>query len=212
MTKENAPARGLLIVVEGIDGTGKTTLVDRLAKYCRAQKVECIVSREPTNGRWGMLLRQSAQTARLPLGEELELFMKDRAEHVERVIQPALSGGKIVLLDRYYFSTAAYQGARGADAGAIIDANEQFAPIPDLLLLLDASPETGRRRITRRGDQIDAFEQTQYQEEVRRIYLELKRPYLRVIDASRHPDAVWRDCLAHVTAALDAHRAAIGGK
>jgi len=211
MTKKNAPAGGLLVVVEGIDGTGKTTLIERLAKYCHAKKLECIVGREPTNGPWGMLLRQSARSGRLPLEEELELFMKDRAEHVEQVIRTALAAGKIVLLDRYYFSTAAYQGARGADAGAIIEANEKFAPIPDLLLLLDVSPETGRCRITRRGDQIDAFEQAEYQEKVRRIYLGLDRPYVRLIDASRHPDAVWRDCLAHVTAAFAAHYAPIGG-
>jgi dTMP kinase len=210
MTKKNAPARDSLLLSR--NRWDRQNDADREAgQILPREKMACIVGREPTNGPWGMLLRQSAQSGRLPLAEELELFMKDRAEHVEQVIRPALSGGKIVLLDRYYFSTAAYQGARGADAGAIIAANEKFAPVPDLLLLLDVSPETGRRRITRRGDQIDAFEQAEYQEKVRRIYLDLDRPYVRLIDASRHPDAVWRDCLAHVTAAFDAHSAAIEG-
>ena len=99
--KNDISARGLLVDVEGIDGSGKSTLVARLAKHCAEQGLPCIVSREPTNGEWGRLLRESARGQRLALAEELELFMKDRAEHVVHVIEPALADGKIVRKDVY---------------------------------------------------------------------------------------------------------------
>ena len=85
--------------------------------------------------------------------EKIEILRKDRQEHVENVIAPALRAEKIVILDRYYFSTAAYQGAHGGDAESILSENESFAPQPDLLVLLDVSPEVGLARIRERGDQ-----------------------------------------------------------
>src|SRR4051812_1992705 len=113
MPRPNAP--GWLIVVEGIDGSGKSTLVSQIAGHCRTLGLGCVTGSEPTRGPWGAQLRRSMIEGRLSLEEELDLFLKDRAEHVETVIRPALQRGDVVVLDRYYFSTAAYQGARGAD-------------------------------------------------------------------------------------------------
>ena len=90
--------------------------------------------------------------------EEIEILRKDREEHVQAVIAPALHDEKIVILDRYYFSTAAYQGAHGADADAILEQNELFAPQPDLLVLLDVPVEVGLQRIRNRGDEPNKFE------------------------------------------------------
>ena len=128
---------GFLLVLEGIDGAGKSTLQRQLAAWCRERGRTVVTSREPTDGPHGTALRQSAKTGRLSPEAELDLFLKDRAEHAAILIRPALARGEIVVLDRYYFSTAAYQGARGLDVPAIIAANEEFAPIPDLVLLLD---------------------------------------------------------------------------
>jgi dTMP kinase len=108
-----------------------------------------------------------------------------------------------VLLDRYYFSTAAYQGARGADPDAILAMNEAFAPQPDLVLLLDADPSVSRQRIIDRAGQTDSFEDAAYQAAVRRIFLSLKRPFLRVIDAARSPAEVLADSLPHVTSVVE---------
>src|SRR6266550_1777 len=115
-----SPPPGFLLVLEGIDGAGKSTLLHKLAEYCAGRGLAVVVSKEPTDGPWGRKLRESAQSGRLSLEEELELFLKDRAEHVKGLILPALSEGKVVLLDRYYLSTAAYQGARGADPVRIL--------------------------------------------------------------------------------------------
>src|SRR4029079_4491010 len=163
--------QGTLVVIEGIDGTGKSTLVRGLAEFCGRGALPFVTSREPTNGPWGQRLRESAAHERLDLADELDLFLKDRAEHVRDFINPSLAAGKIVLLDRYYFSTAAYQGARGADPNAILAMNEAFAPVPDLVLLLDADPAVSGGRIMDRTGRVDSFEDVAYQIAVRRIFL-----------------------------------------
>ena len=133
------PYPGHLIILEGIDGTGKSTQAKLLANSLRDQGHRVVLSREPTDGACGRRLRESATTGRLSPEEELQLFHQDRREHVETLIEPSLHGGEIVILDRYYFSTMAYQGVRGFDPQEIRRVNEEFAPQPDLLLLLDLS-------------------------------------------------------------------------
>ena len=200
MPRPNAP--GWLVVLEGIDGAGKSTVLRRLADHCQIQGLTPILSFEPTRGPWGLKLRQSMTEGRLSLTEELDLFLKDRAEHVETVIRPALNAGKVVLLDRYYLSTAAYQGARGADPDTILAENERFAPQPDLVLLLDFDPAAGIERIRARGDAPNTFEQLDQLQEVRRIFLNLDRPFIHRIDAAQSPDLVWQDCLTQFEALL----------
>lgn len=200
MSRPNAP--GWLVVVEGIDGAGKSTVLRRLAEHCVTRGLACVLSGEPTRGPWGMKLRQSMTEGRLSLDEELELFLKDRAEHVEQLIRPSLAAGKIVLLDRYYLSTAAYQGARGSEPARILEMNEQFAPKPDLVLLLDFDPDGGLARIRARGDAPNTFEQAEQLRAVRKIFLALERPFIRCVDASRAPEEVWADCRAQFDAVV----------
>ena len=194
MPRPNAP--GWLVVLEGIDGAGKSTVLRHLAEYCEAQGLSTVLSGEPTRGQWGMKLRQSMTEGRLTLEDELELFLKDRAEHVQTLIRPALAGGKMVLLDRYYFSTAAYQGARGADPLTILAENEKFAPKPDLVILLDFDPAQGLDRIRARGDAPNTFEQLDQLQEVRRIFLSLKGEYIQRVDAADRADQVTANCRA----------------
>jgi dTMP kinase len=192
MSRPNSP--GWLVVVEGIDGAGKSTVLRRLVDHCSRRGIPLVLSGEPTRGPWGMKLRRSMVEGRLSLDEELSLFLKDRAEHVENVIHPALAAGKVVLLDRYYLSTAAYQGARGADPEAILRENERFAPKPDLTLLLDFDPEGGLGRIRARGDAPNSFEQLEQLRAVRRIFLELQRDFIQTVDASQSEGEVWNRC------------------
>ena len=109
----------MLIVFEGIDGTGKSTQVRLLAQALEERGLTVVTSREPTDGPFGQKLRLSMITGRLSPEEELALFHEDRRDHVEHLILPALEAGKVVILDRYFFSTMAYQGARGFDDGSI---------------------------------------------------------------------------------------------
>jgi len=181
---------GFFVVVEGIDGTGKTTLARNIYLRLKNKGFSAIFTFEPTDGPWGKKLRRSfAAHGRLTPQEELELFLKDRKEHVEKIIRPSLEQGKIVVCDRYYFSTMAYQGARGLDPEAIRKTNEIFAPMPDLVLLLELDPETAIKRIKEsRGEVPDNFEQLAYLKKVAGVFKGLSDPFVARIDAGLPPE------------------------
>lgn len=177
---------GFLVAVEGIDGAGKTTVSALLAQYCGERGIACAYSKEPTGLASGQQLRESAKTGRLSVEEERALFLKDRIEHVKRSIKPALDYGAVVILDRYYWSTAAYQGARGVDPSEIIAENEAHVPIPDLVILLDVSPEIGLERVRIRGDIPNKFERVRALAKARGIFNQLNEncSYSMCVDAS----------------------------
>jgi dTMP kinase len=182
--------RGFFIVVEGIDGTGKTTLARNIYHRLERKGFPAIFTFEPTDGPWGKKLRRSfSAPGRLTPEEELELFLKDRKEHVEKIIRPSLEQEKIVVCDRYYFSTMAYQGARGLDPEAIRKTNETFAPMPDLVLLLELDPEAAIKRIKEsRGEVPDNFEQLAYLKKVAGVFKNLSDPFIARIDAGLPPE------------------------
>ena len=182
---------GHLIVFEGIDGTGKSTQTRQLVEWLREQGHRVVLSREPTDGAYGTRLRQSATTGRLSAEEELQLFLQDRREHVETLIEPALAAGEIVVLDRYYFSTMAYQGVRGFDPREIRRVNEEFAPVPDLLLVLDVPLDVALERVGVRDGELNAFEQREALAKCQAVFQSLGgEPFCRIIDAGGNPDEV----------------------
>ena len=183
-------------MLEGIDGTGKSTQAKMLAEALREAGHRVILSREPTDGAFGRRLRESATTGRLSPEEELQLFHQDRREHVETLIEPALAGGEIVILDRYYFSTMAYQGVRGFDPQEIRKVNEEFAPQPDLLLLLDLSLDVALERIGVRDGQANEFEQRESLQLCREIFHSVQDEFVRVIDADRPIEEIHADLIA----------------
>jgi len=163
--------KGLLIVFEGIDGSGKTTQAKTLIRGLRARGLAAVFFREPTGGKWGREIRRKAlRRDSLTPDEELELFVKDRREDVAKNLGPALAARKIVVLDRYYFSTIAYQGAKGIDAGRIRRMNERFAPKPDLVFILDVEAGKGLSRIGGRKRKDELFEREDYLVRVREIF------------------------------------------
>jgi dTMP kinase len=177
---------GLLLAMEGIDGAGKTTQVRALEALLREAALPHLATKEPTGGPWGRKIRESARTGRMSREDELEAFLQDRREHVTQVLQPALEEGKVVLVDRYYFSTVAYQGARGLDPKDLL-ARNAFAPEPDLLIVLDLPPELGLRRVRERGDVADEFEKQDELARARAIFRALDLPYLHLLDATQPP-------------------------
>lgn len=180
---------GLLVVVEGIDGAGKTTLAQTMADQLRSAGVCVSMGKEPTQGQWGRKLRESASAGRMTPADELHYLLADRREHVANVIAPALARGEVVILDRYFPSMVAYQGAAGLAVDELLLAND-FAPRPDVLLLLDLTPEQGLARIRARGDQPNAFETTETLTRCRQIFLELEVAGRTVLDASEGPESV----------------------
>jgi len=129
---------GKLIVFEGIDGSGKTTVSKLFHKYLIDNNIESSWFREPSDSIWGKKIRDLADKMdSIPIEDEFIYFLEDRKIDVKNNILPALKNGKIVILDRYYFSSACYQGARGLNIEKIISENRKFSPEPDLLFLID---------------------------------------------------------------------------
>ena len=192
---------GFLIAIEGIDGSGKTTLAAALGERLCYGVGTVQLTKEPTRGRWGMRLRDSAASGRLTPQDEADFLIRDRREHVDGLIAPALARGECVILDRYYPSMVAYQGAAGLDPAELMRAND-FAPRADVLLVLDLAPEQGLARIRARGDVPNAFETVDTLEACRALFLSMPVANKHVLDASRDADAVLQDALFIVMTAL----------
>lgn len=188
--------RGTLLAFEGIDGAGKSTQLRRLAEILRACGRDVVATREPTEGPYGTRIREMAQSGRAVAPEqELDWFMADRREHVDSVIEPALSRGAVVMTDRYFLSTAAYQGARGLGAEAILRDAEARFPVPDLALLFELSVDVALGRVRARGGPAEpVFEEARFLERVRSEFAAIERPYVIRIEADAVEERVAERC------------------
>lgn len=174
--------RGIFIAVEGIDGAGKTTQVRLLADELRKMRMNVVTSKEPTDGLWGRKIRESASSGRFPADEELRLFILDRTEHSNTLVRPALERGDAVILDRYYYSSIAYQGSRGQDYRAVQAIMEERFPRPDAVFLLDIDPEVSLARIRDyRKETPNEFETVQSLARAREVFNSIDDPRIERI-------------------------------
>ena len=195
--------KGCLIVFEGIDGSGKSTQAKMLLRKLRSRGRIVSSFREPSRSRWGRELRAKAKIAgSLTPAEELDLFVKDRRENVARNLLPALKAGKVIVLDRYYYSTIAYQGAKGLDPAKIKRMNERFAPRPDLVFILDLGAAVGLSRIAGRKTRDVLFERENYLGRVRRIFRTFKGNRFVHLDARRDKRELGREILNRTLSVL----------
>lgn len=177
---------GILIVLEGIDGAGKSTQAEILMNRLHERGYDVVYFREPSDGKWGQeIKKKAAHPDSLSPEEELDLFLKDRKENVEKNLRPALEKKKIVILDRYYFSTIAYQGAKGIDQEQIRRVNEEFVVEPDLVFFLDVDPREGLDRIKNRKKKDRLFERAEYLVKVREIFRSFRGERFIHIDSSK---------------------------
>jgi dTMP kinase len=183
---------GRLIAFEGIDGCGKSTQLERLAARLRALGCDVVTTREPTDFPSGQRIREMARSGEeLEPEEELRWFVEDRRAHVDEVITPALRAGRIVLTDRYYLSTVAYQGARGLDHEQILADSEAEFPIPDLVLLLEIDPKIALVRVHARGSEIEGvFEQREFLSRVASVFDALDCSYLERVPGDGEPSQI----------------------
>ena len=183
----------MLIDLEGIDGCGKSTQSKFLMKKFEENNEKTIILKEPTSGKYGKKLWEMLSGKRKATTEQiLDLFVMDRKEHVDEKINPALKEGKIVLMDRYYYSTMAYQAAAGIDVNRIRKDNE-FAPKPDIVLIFDLPADLAMKRV--KGHSVaDVFEKEEHLEKVREAYLNLRDdPLVRIIDSTRTPEEIFEE-------------------
>ncbi|RLI22595.1 dTMP kinase [Candidatus Bathyarchaeota archaeon] len=186
--------RGVFICIEGIDASGKTTQAKLLVKNLTERGYEAIYTSEPTRGFFGKILRQKILygNKRVPAVIEALLFALDRLDHVEKEIKPALREGKIVVSDRYLYSSIAYQGAAGLDLDWIEKIN-RWAVKPDLAIYLDVPAETVIKRL--KGER-SIMENLENQRKVREVYLKLVREKkLLLINGNRSINEVEHEIL-----------------
>lgn len=180
---------GRLLVFEGIDGAGKSTQLEWLAAYLKSRRKPVLCTSEPyENCPAGRRIRELARAGTLLAPEaELALFVEQRRAHVDEVIKPGLERGDWVLSDRYYFSSVAYQGARGLPWKKILADHEAGDfPRPDLVLQLDIPAKQALERVHgRRGPGEPAYEEEEFLTRVRKIYREIRFDGMRRIDATR---------------------------
>lgn len=184
--------RGYLIALEGIDGTGKTTQWELLGNYLEGRGCPVVRLREPTNGVWGQKIRKILTEGRgdVTPEEELQYFINDRKEDVEQNILPGLAQKKVVLIDRYYYSTAAYQGALGFDPKKICEDNEVFAPVPDRVFLFQGSLDQSFKRIEQGRGVYSSFEKEDYLKKVQSIFDTFEGAHIKRIDSDPAVDEV----------------------
>ncbi|QRK05869.1 dTMP kinase [Archangium violaceum] len=212
MSPARKPARsGRLIVLEGLDGAGTTTQVERLASALRAGGQSVLTTREPSDGPVGVLIRQ-ALTGRVvlpgsagpqPLAQETLalLYAADRTDHLRAKVLPALDAGQVVLSDRSVLSSLAYQGA--SLPMEWVESLNAYAVPADLTLFVEVSIEVAARRRAARGGPEELFDAEEKQRRISKQYeaamrLRGKREHVVRIDGDQPVEAVTAECLAQV--------------
>jgi len=184
---------GKFIVFEGIDGSGKGTMLTKTAEWLFNQSVDhdkIVLTREPTFSGTGKQIRKMLKSDKEPLTKSkrlLQLYLEDRKEHVDKVVKPALQLGSIVLCDRYKYSTICYQQAQGIEVKKIISLHKRML-VPNLVLILDVDAKTALNRIRSSRSRIEKFEKSFFLEELRGNYLALKKllpkENIKIVDAN----------------------------
>ena len=200
----------MLIAVEGIDGAGKSTQIPRIAAWFESLGLKTCTTAEPTKGPFGQKIRQAVQVRHAP-DVERQLFVEDRKEHLKTCIQPALERGEIVITDRYFYSSVAYQGSRRdafdhdpsqAELEALQEEiyaeNRAFAPEADVLIYVKIDVDTALERMKTGRDALDPFEQRQTLIDVANAFERLINKGMNVIevDGTLPPDQITSAILA----------------
>ncbi len=194
--------KGFFISFEGIDGSGKSTQIQHLAKYLETLGFDVIITREPGGSTGGEEIRNlllQGEVDRWSAETEILLFTAARRDHLERIIAPALEDGKIVICDRFTDSTRMYQGMRGPSLRNLVELlNDKIIKWdPDLTILIDINPETSLKRAKSRKTVEERFEDfgVELQMKMRQGFIELAKEFSNRIEVVNGQQSV--DKLAH---------------
>ena len=204
--------KGYFISFEGIDGSGKSTQIQRLANFLRSLSFDIVVTREPGGSVGGEEIRKlllQGDVDRWSAETEILLFTAARRDHLERIILPAMKNGQIVICDRFTDSTRMYQGMRGPKLKKLVDMldKEVIGHDPDLTILIDIDPEIGLRRAKSRKTVEERFEDfgLELQKKMRKGFLDLSKQFssrISVIDGLQPEDKVSKEICSLVKAKL----------
>ena len=188
--------KGIFLVIEGLDGSGKTTQAKILAQRL-SETYSVHLTAEPSRGKIGTFIRECClyDQTRLPTEAEALLFAADRIEHLQAELKPALDQGKLVICDRYIYSSLAYQGNSGLSLEWIESINSQ-AMQPDFSIFLDVPPEQVLERLHRKKSVMETLET---QRKVREVYLKfVEKGELILIDGNNHREIVADELYAKI--------------
>ena len=192
---------GKFIVLEGLDGSGQSTQVSLLGDFFIKNDKDVILTKEPTqNSEAGKkikkILEEKIETDPLELQK---LYAQDRKEHLENIIIPALRQGKIVISDRYFFSTFAYGTAHGADLEELIKMNDSFL-YPDLVFFLKVDSKVCIERIEKRADPKTLFEKEERLAKVWEVYEKLASRFenVEIIDGEKSIKEVFEQIMLYL--------------
>jgi dTMP kinase len=194
--------QGKFIVFEGLDGSGKSLMSkmskDYLIKEKKFRNDEIILTQEPTNSFFGKQVKEIQKKELNPLQNAekcLELYVKDRLNHLRYLIEPALKMNKIVLCDRYKYSTFVYQSLQGINEKKIIELHENIR-IPDLVMVFDLRARIALERIGKR-EALEKFEEKKFMEKVSRKFSEIKIHFknenIKLINAEKNIEEVFNE-------------------
>lgn len=199
---------GFLIAFEGLDGSGLSTQADLLKKFLEEEGKEVLKTQEPTEGLHKTKVASEIQEVldgekEMKPRELQKLFVEDRRLHLDNQIKPALEDGKVVINDRYWFSTVAYGTAEGVDKEWLINQNKNFL-MPNLTFLLKVSPGICVKRIELRGEGKTIFEKKKKLEKIWKVYEELWREYpMSMIDGEGEKEEVAEEIQRIVSTKLE---------
>lgn len=177
--------KGKLIVIDGIDGSGKSTCAKNLTDKLNSMNIKSIYAFEPTYSHYGAKLRESMMNENLDAEEELYLFIEDRKEHIEYMIKPAIEEGYFIILDRYFYSSIAYQGAKGIDINRIINMHKDFIIKPDMVFIFHLPIDIALNRIISKRGIADRFENETYLKKVDKIFHSFNESFIYHIDTGK---------------------------
>lgn len=192
--------KGLFITFEGADGCGKTTQMKLLAEYLKQQGKNVVLTREPGGKGLGEKVREILLNYDGPVSDRCEsfLFLADRAQNIDIIVNPAVEDGKIVLCDRHIDSTVAYQGyGRGLDIERINKLNDiaTNGKKPDLTFVFDIDVETSMKRVGKEKDRMENAG-IDFHNRVRKGYLELAKQEpqrIKVLDATKSIEEIHKN-------------------
>ena len=204
--------KGFFITFEGIDGSGKSTQIQNLAKFLEDHGFDIIITREPGGSIGGEEIRNlllQGGVDRWSAETEILLFTAARRDHLERIILPALQDGKIVICDRFTDSTRMYQGMRGPKLRGLVDrlTKEVINCDPDLTIIIDIDPEISLERAKSRKTAEERFEDfgVDLQKKMRRGFLDLSQEFssrIAVVNGQQSVDELAKEIFSLVKARL----------
>ena len=204
--------KGFFITFEGIDGSGKSTQIQKLAKFLEDNGFDIIITREPGGSVGGEEIRNlllQGEVDRWSAETEILLFTAARRDHLERIILPALQDGKIVICDRFTDSTRMYQGMRGPKLRDLVDSltDEVINCDPDLTIIIDIDPEISLRRAKSRETAEERFEDfgVDLQKKMRKGFIDLSKEFnfrIKVVNGQQSVDDLAKEIFSLVKARL----------